>query len=275
MARNKKDLVFSANSLQTYQDCHRRFQLRYLHELKWPAVESEPVLQSELFLTNGRRFHEMIQRDVLGIPVPEPSVDQDPELAAWWHNYQMHMPVPMDETLYAEKTLVGSLRDRILVATYDLIAKRADGQYTIYDWKTWRQPKPLEWVKNQLQSRVYPMLLIQAGASLNEGNPIAPSAIEMRYWYAQAPEASVAFTYSAAQYDADQKFVQQMVDDIDELGEQAFEKTPDLKKCRYCPYRSYCDRGSEAGAFEEFEEESISIAESLLGDLDDYETIAF
>ena len=58
MIQSRDDLVFSANNLQVFEDCERRFELRYIKELKWPAVETEPVLKSEEFLAQGRRFHE-------------------------------------------------------------------------------------------------------------------------------------------------------------------------------------------------------------------------
>jgi hypothetical protein len=72
MAGDRNRLLFSAHSLQAFADCERRFELQYLDELVWPAVETEPVLKSEHYLAAGRRFHEMIQREILGIPVPDP-----------------------------------------------------------------------------------------------------------------------------------------------------------------------------------------------------------
>ena len=39
--------IFSQSSLQYYFDCPRRFQLRYIEHLAWPAVETEPVLENE------------------------------------------------------------------------------------------------------------------------------------------------------------------------------------------------------------------------------------
>ena len=181
MFKSKNDLVFSANSLQSFDDCQRRFELRYLQELKWPAVETEPVLESEQFLANGRRFHEMVHRDILGIPVPEPSLDKDPELFAWWENYLTHDPIPVQGEMYPEKTLVSTIKDRVLIATYDLIVLTESGEAIIYDWKTWRQPakRSLEYVRSRLQSRVYPMLLVQVANTFRGVDAIAPEQIEM------------------------------------------------------------------------------------------------
>jgi hypothetical protein len=50
------DFQFSQGSLQDYVDCRRRFQLRYLDQLAWPAVEAEPLLEHEQrYLRNDSR----------------------------------------------------------------------------------------------------------------------------------------------------------------------------------------------------------------------------
>jgi hypothetical protein len=40
----------------------------------------------------------------------------------------------------------------------------------------------------------------------------------------------------------------------DRSDEDAFALTDDEQRCRFCPYRSLCDRGQEAGDFEAMEE---------------------
>ena len=111
MRRNKEELIFSANSLQAFADCERRFELSYLDDFKWPDVEVKQAMESERFLANGRRFHEMVHQDMLGIPVMEPSLVDEQELATWWHNYQSYYPVAIDGVRYPEKTLVSTIAD--------------------------------------------------------------------------------------------------------------------------------------------------------------------
>lgn len=274
MPRDKNELIFSANSLQSFSDCERRFELKYLEELQWPAVEAEPVLKSERFLADGRRFHEMIHQDILGIPVVEPSFDDDP-IFNWWSTYQALNPIQEDGDRYPEKTLVSTLKDRLFVATYDLIVVSENGNVVIYDWKTWKNPLPLQRVKNQMQSRIYPLVLYRERSSIPGCSDLQPEDIEMRYWYVNSPDESVAFTYSKDQLEADTAFLQLMIDRIDELGPGQFELTADKRKCTYCPFRSYCERGSIAGNLDEFEAMEDPITGSNLGDLDDYESIAF
>ncbi|MGC1378508.1 MAG: PD-(D/E)XK nuclease family protein, partial [Anaerolineales bacterium] len=54
--------TFSQSSLQDYVDCARRFQLRYIEHLQWPAVETAPVLENERRQLEGQQFHRMAQQ---------------------------------------------------------------------------------------------------------------------------------------------------------------------------------------------------------------------
>ena len=60
--------AFSQSSLQDYSDCPRRFQLRYIEQLQWPAVETEPVLENERRQQEGQLFHRMVQQHLIGLP---------------------------------------------------------------------------------------------------------------------------------------------------------------------------------------------------------------
>ena len=275
-------LSFSAYSLQAYVDCARRFELSYLERLKWPTVESEPPLERERHLLDGLRFHEMIHRDVLGIQVPEPESGRDPDIARWWGNYQARRPADVQGERFAEKRLVGSIGEHTLVATCDLIAIEAAGgsgrprRARIFDWKTWRRRHPRAWLAERLQTRVYPYLLAQAGAGVADGRPPSPGEIEMVYWYADAPDDPEVFTYSDSRFSEDDAYLGGLVDEIearDRAGE--FELTADEKKCAFCAYRSFCGRGDAAGQPDEGDFEPEEETVSPLGDLDDYEAVAF
>jgi hypothetical protein len=43
-------------------------------------------------------------------------------------------------------------------------------------------------LKERLQTRLYPFLLVEAGTYLNGGSPIQPDHIQMIYWFASDPE---------------------------------------------------------------------------------------
>ena len=280
-----KQLSFSAHSLQAYVDCARRFELSYLEELKWPAVESEPLLQSERHMVDGRRFHEMVHRDTLGIPVPTPDAGKDADISRWWNNYMVQRPADGEGEKFAEKTLVGTIGASTgvstMVATCDLIVIGNGGvagapcRARIFDWKTWRRRHTRNWLADRLQTRIYPYLLVQAGAALAGGEPLKPDEVEMVYWYSDFPDDPEVFAYNETQFREDEAYLGGLVDEILSREAGTFELTTDEKKCMYCVYRSFCDRGGVAGYLEDGDLESEEEAVSQLGDLDDYEAIAF
>ncbi len=76
---------FSQSSLQDYVDCRRRFQLRYLQNLAWPALQSEPALENERFMLRGSLFHQLTQQFFSGVPADRlQAAIADPHLAGWW-----------------------------------------------------------------------------------------------------------------------------------------------------------------------------------------------
>ena len=58
---------FNQGSLQDYVDCPRRFQLKYIEQLAWPALDAEPALESENNFQQGAAFHRLVQQYLLGV----------------------------------------------------------------------------------------------------------------------------------------------------------------------------------------------------------------
>ena len=274
-------LLFSAHSLQAYVDCPRQFELNYLQELKWPAVEKEPLLESERHMADGRRFHEMVHRDTLGLTVATPTEQGAEDIARWWENYVTQRPARGPGQRFAEQKLVGKIKGRTLVATCDLVVvdRNAEGhrcKARIYDWKTWRRRHSQEWLRSRLQTRVYPYLLVQSGAALDVD--LEPDEVEMVYWYADFPkDEGEIFAYSEMQYAEDESYLSGLIEEIAGLQSGAFELTTNERKCTYCVYRSFCGRGDVAGQADGSDDEDGIVEESnpLMVDLDDYESIAF
>jgi hypothetical protein len=75
--------------------------------------------------------------------------------------------------------------------------------------------------------------------------------IQMVYWFAGFPEQPEKFSYDRKQYNADNAFLTKLVQEISNLNEAGFNLTPDTARCRFCVYRSLCDRGVKAGALDE------------------------
>jgi CRISPR/Cas system-associated exonuclease Cas4 (RecB family) len=250
------DFQFSQGSLQDYVDCPRRFQLRYLLRLAWPAVEVEPVLENEWHLRQGAAFHRLAHQHVLGLsPDRLSSMVTDKDLSRWWHNYLNSVPADPAGLHYPEVALSAPVSGHRLVAKYDLIAVGPGWRAVILDWKTSRKQPRRKWLAERLQTRVYPYLLVQAGSHLNEGRPFQPEQVEMVYWFANFPEDPERFSYDAAQYNEDGDYLASLIEEIKSLEDDDFPLTTQEWRCRYCPYRSLCRRGVRAGPFDEAEGE--------------------
>ena len=259
-------------------DCPRRFQLRYLLRVAWPAAEAEPIEEQERRVQLGLAFHRMVQQQLVGIPEARlATMATDPDLERWWRNYCVYRPadvLPEDVAArYPETTLTAALADHRLVAKYDLVVVQPGVRAVILDWKTSPvRTKPIR-LKARLQTRVYRYLLVRFGAHFNDRRPLEPAQVEMIYWFAEHPESPVRLPYDDKQYQADQTYLTGLIEQIKGMDDDAFELTDDEKCCRFCPYRSYCNRGIAAGAMGE-DEVDVDADDAGL-DLDfDFEQIA-
>ncbi|MGH2593803.1 MAG: PD-(D/E)XK nuclease family protein [Anaerolineae bacterium] len=249
---------FSQASLNDYVDCARRFQLRYVLEQEWPAVESEPLIERERLADLGRRFHRLVQQHVHGLPVEQltRSASADPDLARWWSNdlrleiggwkdvggdSSRRLALPTNRQ--AEVTLSIPFGSHRLIAKYDLLAT-GDDRVVIVDWKTERRRPDRASLSRRLQTRVYRYVLAKSDPSLR------PESIEMVYWFAEYPSDPEVLVYDSAQLAADDKYLHELVAGIERRTEDIWPLTPDERKCRFCTYRSLCERGVVAGVAE-------------------------
>jgi predicted RecB family nuclease len=240
--------TLSQSSLQDYNDCPRRFELRHLQRLAYPAIETEPALENEKHQREGEYFHRLVQQYFIGIPAEQVGrLANTDNLQRWWENFTNATDLSGlgDLTgLRSEVTLSAPLGAFRLVAKYDLIA--TDGnKFFIYDWKTYRKRPKNEFLAIRLQTRVYRALLAQAGAFLNNNKPISPEQIEMIYWFSDFPNDPARFPYAADQFKRDWDALTRFEEEIQSAS--SYPKTDDTTRCLYCPYRSYCNRGVRAG----------------------------
>jgi CRISPR/Cas system-associated exonuclease Cas4 (RecB family) len=240
--------TLSQSSLQDYNDCPRRFELRYLQHLAYPAIETEPALENEKHQREGEQFHRLVQQYFIGIPEKQLTKTANTDnLERWWNNFlnaQDLRGLKDLRGLRTEVTLSAPLGSFRLIAKYDLIANDGNKFY-IYDWKTYRKRPKSDFLAIRWQTRVYRALLVQAGAFLNSGKPIQPEQIEMIYWFSDFPNDPARFPYQADQFKRDWDALTTFAEEIKSAS--TYPKTEDVTRCLYCPYRSYCNRGVRAG----------------------------
>ena len=251
---------FSQSALQDYGECPRRFELRYLAQFDWPALDVGPGLELEARVREGQLFHELVHQHTLGV-APELlrstlSGQEEGDLAGWWERYLRWQAVRLPRERQAELTLTAPLGANRLMAKYDLVARQEDGSFLIVDWKTGRPPRPAG-LKRRWQTVVYPYVLTQAGAWFNDGRPIEPERITMVYWFAGEGEQgkTIEFPYSLAQQRADEARLREVIEEM--LRRSDFPLTSDERMCRFCRYRSFCDRGREAASLTEYSDEEL------------------
>jgi CRISPR/Cas system-associated exonuclease Cas4 (RecB family) len=232
--------------LQDYADCPRRFQLRYLEQMVWPAVESEPISETEARKQDAVRFHRLTQQHLLGLPTDKlTAMAGTPNLERWWQNYVSAGPNLGGYTLHTEKSLTARVGRHRLVSQYDLLAVQP-GKAIIYDWKTFARRPRNEWLAARWQTRVYLAMLAMAGAELNNDQPFQAGDISMVYWFAEFPTNPAQFSYDQQQFKRDWSAIESLAQEIAQA--QTFPLTEDHGHCRFCVYRSLCDRGDQAGA---------------------------
>jgi hypothetical protein len=257
------DFQFSQGSLQDYVDCPRRFHVRYVQRLAWPALDVEPALENERYLRQGAAFHRLAHQHALGIPAEHlVTAAGDGDLRRWWRNYLESGPTDLPAARYPEVVLSAPLGGYRLLARYDLVAVEPGQRAVIVDWKTSRRRPPRRWLEERLQTRVYPFLLVQAGRQISDSQPLAPEQVEMIYWFADFPADPERFAYVGEQCAADEAYLTALVQEIAGLSDEGFALTSDENRCRYCRYRSLCRRGDTAGRLDE-EEDDLGLGDTV------------
>jgi hypothetical protein len=276
--------LFSQSSLQDYVDCQRRFQLRHLLHLAWPAVEAEPYLENERRMDQGAQFHKIVRQYLVGIPESEITLTlgRDEVMHTWWDNFitsvksgSLAMLLEQDCRHYEEITLFVPIGRFRLLAKYDMLLIHSSGKVTIFDWKTSLKHPRRNWLAERMQTHVYPYVLVAALPGLTGSQKLDPSNLELIYWFTNQPNEPEQFAYGSRQYQEDDRTLTSLVATIDQKDEPVFPLTPDVRRCLFCTYRSLCDRGVKPGTIEEMEEweeptsaEDVSIDINQIGEIE-------
>ena len=259
----ERKIHFSQANLQDFQDCRRRFFLRHVRKLAWPAVESQPMQENEIMREHGVAFHRLAQQYFLGIPESKLNeLNMEDPLHRWWQNFVetksnfLAIENPRAR-IFPEFTLNTVLEAHRLTAKFDLLVV-LDDQIIIFDWKTSRHRPDRKWLERKLQTRVYPFVAAKSGAYLLKGyQAIIPEKIKLVYWFAEFPDQPEIISYSKVKMDSDSHFLSAVIGEIaalDVTDEEAFIRTSQEKICSFCVYRSLCGRGIAAGTDNEMED---------------------
>ncbi len=274
------DLPFSQSSLQDFETCPRRFRLKYIDQLRWPAIEAEPVAEAERLARLGSDFHRLAQQHLVGLEaeVLAPTVRHaEPDLQRWWQSYLAHRPAQLATAqVWPELTLSAPLRGARLLAKFDALARLPHGEFLIIDWKTAQKKPPRAALERRLQTRVYLYVLVASGAALNHGQPVNPAALKMLYWYPEFPTEPEEFTYSQQLLARDELYLANLIERIKIAAQRDdFPLADNQQPCTYCVYRSLCARAVAAGPLADWPEPGEAEPDVLALDWDQIAEIQF
>ncbi len=232
--------TFNRSTLADYLSCQRRYQLRYFEERPWPVAS--PAGQEEYARVSGERFHQLIHQYFLGLPVEDAQIG-DSQLLSWWRRFKAYEPDLPDGDRLPELSLDVSLGKHRLNGRIDLLILSAEAAH-IFDWKTTSRPKSPIQLGQDLQSKIYLALVVQAGTILPK--PVNPDRLTLTYWYANDPSSSITVPYSQLEHRKNWQELQSIAAEIanHEPGEGEWTKTLDLKQCERCCYQILCGRST-------------------------------
>jgi hypothetical protein len=264
------DFVFSANSLQDYVDCPRRFELKYLLKRDWPAEESEPVLEWEHELQLGTRFHQLVYQYLSGLPEEALlASSNDSDVESGFRNFLAFYSQQKFSRVFPEFRVRVPLGDYQAVAVYDLLALTPEDHLVILDWKTSRKIPRREWISERMQTVLYPFAALESAGNFLPEVAFTAESIQMTYVYVcHAVDNTLSFSYNAAQHTTNHAYLEKLVAEIAALELGAFRLTDEKRRCKFCVYRSLCERGENAGSLLELEAEPELDLDALLGGLD-------
>jgi hypothetical protein len=175
-----------------------------------------------------------------------------------WRHYLKKRPTELKRKgvrLFPEVSLAAMVDGHRFLATYDLLAFLPGDptRVLIIDWKTSSKRTPSAILQNRVQSRIYPFVLALSGACLNNNQPIDPAQITMIYWFAAHPTEAEKIGYDQDHFEYDRAYLTKLAQEAAVAA--SFPLTSDEKACRFCVYRSFCDRGLIAGPVDETDDD--------------------
>jgi len=264
MGISKTVLHLSQSNLQDFNECPRRFQLKVVDNISWPAVYLEPLSQLEQATEIGNNFHQLCHQFFTGIDQESLShTISNPALKLLWESFYSFASNLQIENRYSEIILSTPFLGHQLIAKYDLLIKKNDGSFVIYDWKTSTHKPARTLLGKRYQTFLYPFIFTEAGTSIFNVDQVSPNSISMNYWYPTSSDPEELFPYSDSLYSENTDELTGLISKIDSYikSEKTFPLTDDLTLCSKCIYRSLCERGIQAGNFDlytEIDQEDLS-----------------
>ncbi|WP_030007456.1 PD-(D/E)XK nuclease family protein [Picosynechococcus sp. NKBG042902] len=222
--------------LERFQRCPPAFQALYLEQLTAP--NNPNYLENQQW---GIRFHQAMQQLQLGLPPAQ--ITTDPNLHQSLQALLTAQPQLLDQQQqtaaeYRRTLMMGNF---LLTIICDWINFGAD-TLQIYDWKTYRQPRQSDDLKDHWQTKLY--LYVMA-----ETTGYQPEQLAMTYWFIAPgqPPQSLTFQYDQTWHQHIHTELVALLTQLQRDLEQYFQDgTPlhhgDRQICPHCPPHQHLSR---------------------------------
>ena len=274
----KTVLHLSQSNLQDFSECPRRFELKIIDNISWPAAYLEPLSQLEQATDIGNKFHQLCHQFFTGIDQDSLShTISNPDLKIMWEKFSTFAKDLQDENRFSEIILSTPFLGHQLIAKYDLLLKTNYGKFIIYDWKTSSRKPTRTLLSQRYQTFLYPFIFVKSGNSIFNSEQTFPKNISMNYWYPMSSDPEETFPYSDTLYSENTAHLTQVISQIDGYinSGKPFPLTNDRKLCGKCVYRSLCERGIQASKLDLFTEIDGEDLSGVYFDLDNISEIEF
>jgi hypothetical protein len=223
----------------------------------WPALITANPEEFEQQMRRGAELHHLAHQHALGIDAERlTETIHDATLARWWQTFLRHPPADLPQTVrHPEVRVAAPLVGHRLMAKFDLLAVEPAQRLVVVDWKTVRKPPPRAALAQRLQTYVYRYLAVEGGAAFNRGHRPEPDQVEMVYWFAERGGSVERFAYDAEQHAAGHDRLAGLLSEITAQREASWPLTPNERHCRFCNYRSLCDRGVKPGFLDDLDDD--------------------
>ena len=248
---------FSQASLQDYVDCARRFQLRYVLMQPWPDLITGDPGEFEQQMRRGAKLHHLAHQHALGIDAERlTETIHDETLARWWQTFLGHPPGDLPQAVRLPEVRVAApLAGYRLMAKFDLLTVEPGQRLVVVDWKAVRKPPNRTVLARRMQTYVYRYLAVEASSTFNGGRRPEPEQVEMIYWFAERGGTTERFAYDAEQHAAAHDYLADLLAQIAAHREAIWPLTTKERHCRFCTYRSLCDRVVKPGFLDDLDDD--------------------
>jgi CRISPR/Cas system-associated exonuclease Cas4 (RecB family) len=248
---------FSQASLQDYVDCPRRFQLRYVLMQPWPDLITGDPGEFEQQKQRGAKLHHLAHQHALGIDAERLTETVHGEiLTRWWQIFLAHPPGDLPQAVRLPEVRVAApLAGYRLMAKFDLLAVEPGQRLVVVDWKAVRKPPNRTVLARRMQTYVYRYLAVEASSTFNGGRRPEPEQVEMIYWFAERGGTTERFAYDAEQHAAAHDYLADLLAQIAAHSKVIWPLTTKERHCRFCTYRSLCDRVVKPGFLDDLDDD--------------------